>query len=78
MVRALSSSEYSTMFGEFSDFASPEDTRKEFPKIRLEVKGTSLNSNTKNNFMARYCHSCTFLEGISFEQHNEIQITFSL
>ena len=28
--------------------------------------------------MARYCHNYTFLEGVSIDQHEEFQITFSL
>ena len=32
----------------------------------------------KNNFTTKYCHNCTFLEGVPFEQHGEFQIIFSL
>ena len=28
--------------------------------------------------MARYCHNSTYLEGVSFEQHEEFQITLIL
>ena len=48
------------------------------PKMRLKGKRTSWNSNMKDNFMARYCHNRTFLEGASFEEHNEFQISLSL
>ena len=45
-----------------------DDNIKGSSKIRMKAKGNSWNSN---NFMARYCHNCTFLEGVSFKQHNE-------
>ena len=48
------------------------------PKIRMKAKETSWKWNIKNNSMARYCHNSTFLEEVSFEQHEEIQITISL
>ena len=31
----------------------------------------------KDNFVASYCYNFTFLEGVSFEQHEEFQITLS-
>ena len=39
------------------------DTMRGSPKIRLKAKGTSWNSNAKDNFMARYSHNYTFLHG---------------
>ena len=32
----------------------------------------------KNNFMARHCNNTTHLDGVSFEQPKEFQITLSL
>ena len=40
---------------------------KDFP-----IRGNKAN---KDNVMARYCHSSTFLEGVSIEQYEELQIT---
>ena len=37
------------------------------PKTRVKTRGTIWNWNVKDNFMARYWHNCTFLEGASFE-----------
>ena len=48
---------------------------KSLPKIRGKAKGTRWNWNIKSNFMARYCHNCTFLEEVSFEQYEEFQIS---
>ena len=31
----------------------------------------------KDNFMARYCHNCAFLEGVSFKNHEEFQTNLS-
>ena len=45
---------------------------KQSPKIRMDVKGTCWNWNTKENFMARYFHNCTVFEGVPFEQHEEL------
>ena len=38
---------------------------KDFP-----IRGNKAN---KDNVMARYCHSSTFLEGVSIEQYEELQ-----
>ena len=51
---------------------------KVFPKIRMKAKGTSWKWNMKNNFMARHCNNTTLLDGVSFEQPKEFQITLSL
>ena len=50
-----------------------QDSRK-----RNESKRSLLKLKCENNFMARYCHSYTYLERVSFEQHEEFQITLSL
>ena len=32
-----------------------------------------MNLKYEHNFMARYCHNCPILEGVSFNQHEKFQ-----
>ena len=52
--------------------------QKKSPKIKVEAKESSHETEIlKDNFMVRYFHRFTFLNGVSSKQYEDFQISLS-
>ena len=63
----------------WSSFSSHnKNETRGFQKLEWKQRELLVQLNMKDNFMARYSHHCTFLEGVSFNHHESFQTSFSV